>query len=236
MVQGGDKASKTILVTRPIESSQKTQEYILAKGFNTIIAPLSRLEPCNFILPEDLSQFDGLCASSAAAFLATSHQNDPKFEIIKELPLFCVGSKTAKAAQNAGFRHVAAIAQDADQLVSLLKSSNYQHFLYLAGKQRRPVLEDGLTAQGRLVTTILTYEAFAMTPNKEKIAKSMQFDAVLLYSTLGLNGLEVIDGHFNHATKFLCLSKRIAQSLPQKYQPQAIIASEPTEENLLKLL
>lgn len=238
MTQAGEKGDKTILITRPIKGGQKTANFLIAKNYQVFVCPLSQIDPCPFLWPDDLSAFDAICASSAAAFLKLEKYDklNAAFELLKKQPLFCVGNKTAEVAQKCGFKNIAGIAKNADQLVSSLEQSSYTQFLYFAGKQRRPVLEDGLKAQKRQVTVIETYQTTALIPNADLLAKTVIFNAVLLYSTIGLNGLKNLDCHFNQGSRFLCLSKRIAQSLPQEYQSRAIIAHEPLEEDLLNLI
>lgn len=225
-----------------MNASQKTMAWLLSQGYNAIHQPLSAIELCAFQLPDDITHYDGLCATSRAAFLAFSHNNtiqknfDQKLAYIQKLPLFCVGKTTAQAAQKAGFTNKITIGINAQDLIKKIMLTNYNHLLYIAGKKRLSILEESLHSSGHTINCIETYDRRAMLPSQDTTDKLPIFKAVLLYSTIGLNGLKKLHKHFDNDTKFLCLSQRIAQALPQEYQAKALITSEPTEESLFKLL
>jgi uroporphyrinogen-III synthase len=95
-----------------------------------------------------------------------------------------VGERTAEAAQRKGF-HVTQIAADGENLAQMI-GQGATHFLYLAGRERRPELESQLTQQGHHVTPWIVYETKSAQqfPTLAKAALAAgEIDAVLHFST-----------------------------------------------------
>jgi uroporphyrinogen-III synthase len=117
--------------------------------------------------------------------LATSaHAFDALTSNLSSLPLYVVGERTAEAAQRKGF-HVAQIAADGENLARRI-GRGATHFLYLAGRERRPELEEHLTQQGHHVTPWIVYETKSAEhfPTQAQAALAEgRIDAVLHFST-----------------------------------------------------
>ena len=65
-------------------------------------------------------------------------------------PLLCVGARTAHAARDAGFASIAIEAPDAARLLARIAAERpaRERYLYLAGRDRKPALEEGSRAAG----------------------------------------------------------------------------------------
>jgi len=156
---------------------------------------------------------------------------------LKGLPLFCVGSRTAQAAKNAGFYQIKAIAETAAQLVCHLASYPAHQFLYLAGKVRRPLLEQQLVVFGHQVSVLELYHQRALCPDEAQLAHlPPRFDAALFYCVTAARSAPILARFFDSRTRLLCLSERIADSLPPMFHSLGRIASHPSEICLLELL
>jgi len=225
-----------VLITRAMPQALRTAQAIEKIGACPVLLPLTEIVPLDAPPPSPVG-FDGLIASSANAFNLLQKIED--WHAFHARPLFCVGQQTAYAARQAGFSHIAAIADDAENLANLLKNNRINHFLYLAGRYRRPLLEEALQKQGKDITLIEIYDQRPIMPDITHYrALHAPVDYVLLYSTLAAKQLSTImlPHSFAKTTKFLCLSTRIAKALPQDYAAHSIIARTPSEAVLLASL
>jgi len=239
MMEMDDKQNlMNILITRPQRQAVDTAAQIEKRGLRTFILPLAEIRGLDFSSPR--GNFEALLATSANSFTLLAERpskTKASVENFRCLPLFCVGEQTALAAQKAGFINIAAIAEEVGGLASLLKSQPFQHFLYLAGKIRRPILERDLRAQGKIITILEIYQQYPLMPTHSHIAAlPTHFDYALFYSAMAAQTARYVETCFDRDTQFLCLSQRIAHALPQKFQPQARIATAPNETRLLELI
>ena len=164
-----------ILLTRPEADARKSAQALGAVGFETLIAPLFEIVPTGEAKPD--AAFTALLATSTHAF-------DTLTPSLLSLPLHVVGERTAEAAQRNGF-HVAQIAADGEHLARMI-GQGATHFLYLAGRERRPELEAHLTQQGHRVTPWIVYEtksALHVPLQAQAALAAGQIDAVLHFST-----------------------------------------------------
>jgi len=164
-----------ILLTRPEADARKSAQTLGAEGFETLIAPLFEIAETGASKPD--GDFTSLIATSAHAF-------DAVMSNVSSLPMHVVGERTAEAAQRKGF-HVTQIAADGEHLARMI-GQGAQHFLYLAGRERRPELEAQLTQQGHHVTPWIVYEtksAQDFPPQAQAALEAGQIDAVLHFST-----------------------------------------------------
>ena len=164
-----------ILLTRPEADARKSAQALGAEGFDTLITPLFEIAPTGEAKP--VGDFTALLATSAHAF-------DTLTSDLSSLPLYVVGERTAEAAQRKGF-HVAQIAADGENLARMI-GQGAMHFLYLAGRERRPELEAQLTQQGHHVTPWIVYEtksAQQFPAQAQAALAAGRIDAVLHFST-----------------------------------------------------
>ena len=136
-----------ILLTRPEADAVKSAQALRAEGFETLIAPLFAIAATDIEKPS--GDFTSLLAASAHAFDALPSK-------LSSQNLHVVGERTAEAAIHAGF-HVTQIAADGESLARKI-GQGAEHFLYLAGRERRSELETLLKAQGHRVTPWIVYE------------------------------------------------------------------------------
>ncbi len=167
-----------ILLTRPEADARLSAEKLSALGHSCIVAPLFEIAPTGEHQPH--GDVSGLLATSAHAFDAPE-----QFQALRGLPLHLVGERTAEAARRAGFAHLRTSAPDGTALAERM-GTGAEHFLYLAGRERRPELETLLNAQGHRVTPWIVYETRQVVhlPQAARTALvSGGIDAVLHFST-----------------------------------------------------
>jgi len=220
-----------VLITRPLAQAHASAARLESMGMRAFILPLVEIVPLDFKMPK--GHFDAVIATSGNSFIS----NHVQLAAYRQLPLLCVGQQTAAAAKEAGFLNIVAITDDVNKLVSLCGSHTARHFLYLAGRCRRPVLEQKLIALNRQITVVEIYHQQPLQPTTDNLVTlPARFDHVLFYSFTAARHACFLSRFFDAATKFLCLSPRIVRGLPAKFQPQAYSATRPNEDSLFELL
>lgn len=237
-----DQAALSVLVPRPQSAqAQNTARALRRLGFAPFILPLSQIEPLPFQLPAaDAPQFSAVLATSANAFSPAAAEALPA--ALKTLPLYCVGGETAKAAMAQGFAAPRLTAENAAALIKALQAEikpkeQLPRLLYLAGKPRRPQIEDFLSAAQ---LPFHTAELYASRPlslsaaDKANLPKPLGF--ILLYSSQTAAALPALSAHIGAQTQILCLSARISAAVPPQWRRQTRIAAAPNQAALLALL
>jgi len=227
-------SAPTVLITRPSLQATYTAAKVTKLGATPIIMPLSEIIPLAFTLPSPAT-FDAVLATSAHAF--TTLTQDKNRASLCALPLFCVGQQTAHAAHAAGFNTIVTIAHDAENLGSVMKHNRIHHLLYLAGRHRRQILEQVLKTQGKSITICETYDQHPLIPDIKlhgKLLTSVHY--ALFYSAFAARQAHHLMPLFEHKTKILCLSPRIAAALPQNNATHCLIPTKPNETALMALL
>lgn len=126
--------------------------------------------------------YDAVLASSAKGIDCAGTDAEP----YKSLPLHAVGAKTAKAAEERGWRPDI-VAGKAEAILPLLlaRYPTPVHFLYLAGRDRQAALEAGLRGAGHAVTAVDVYEARAAEALSDQARLALaagEIDIALHYS------------------------------------------------------
>ncbi len=224
-----------ILVTRPLREAQTTARALSARGHSTIISPVLEIVGTN--ATTDASPYGGVIATSAHAITCL----DLNLRIaLQNLPLYVVGERTAQAAQAAGFTQIKATCPQASDLLATLSPLPSQHWLYLAGHDRKPDLETGLQLKGHAVTPLIIYEARAaahLDPQAHAALAQRKIDAVLHYSRRSAElflALAQTDGLAAQAQALhhICLSNDVGAAIGA----HAIIAQTPDQEGLFAAL
>lgn len=227
-----------VLVLRAREDAARTAGKLRAMGFTSVFSPVLEIVPTGAKIPQ--GEYDAALASSAKGVELSDDA-----EAFKTLAFHAVGAKTAEAARALGWRPDI-VAGNAETILPLLLARYPRpiRFLYLAGCDRQPALEAGLTAAGHCVTAVEVYEARAATtlaPEAVAAIAAGEIDAVLHYSrrsaeiflalaqSLGIIEQLRIVSHF-------ALSEEVATPLLREGYANVSVAEQPDEEHLLKLL
>ena len=227
-----------VLITRAAADGERTAAMLAERGHGAVLAPVATIRPTGAALPA--GRFDAVAATSRHAFA------DLDATLDRRLPLFAVGRRTAEAARAAGFRDVRVGTGDAPALADLLRLTLPRpvRLLYLAGRDRKPALEDALASAGYGVAVAEVYaaEPCAVWPVEVRDAlKRSAIDAALHYSRRSLdlalalaarNGLEDAFLLLHH----FCLSADSAEPLLERRAFTVGVAERPDEDALLALL
>lgn len=225
------------LVLRAAEDALRTAENLRARGVEAVISPVLELVATEAeIAPGD---YDAILVTSAKGVECA---RDAAF--LGAIPVHAVGAKTARAAQARGWR-TGLVAGNAQAMLPLLaaRHAGAASFLYLAGRDRQPTLENGLRAGGHRVHVIEVYEAraaTALTPAAIDALSAGAIDVVLHYSrrsariflararNAGLSAAVTRPAHF-------ALSADVAAPLAATGAADIRIAPTPDEAGLLSL-
>jgi uroporphyrinogen-III synthase len=223
-----------VLVTRPPELAARTARLLSALGHQPLLAPVLEIAPTGAAPPD--GPFDVLLATSAQAFIGLTPPARLRFA-----PLACVGEKTAEAGRAAGLS-VSIVAPRAETLAQWLIGEKAQcSALYLAGRERKPILEERLREAGWRLEIVETYDARPVAAWPVEVETALmrdEIDAILHYSSrsaelaLALTGADVASRlwHF-------CLSPEIAAKCRVAAPAERIVtASHPDEDSIMTLL
>jgi len=226
-----------ILVTRAFDEAQRTAARLAARGHETVVSPVIEIVPTGAIWPAGL--VDAVIATSARAFELFSGPPDwPLPEARRLMPLLLVGARTEGAARERGFGGPALTAPCAAELGAKIELcfSAPCRFVYLAGRERRPDLENKLAELGHTAEVVEVYAAQPaefLTREAVLLSETGKIAAVLHYSRRSAEiylrlaqeaGLDV--SRVNH----VCISSSAAAPLLSAGINEVLVAKTPNEE------
>jgi uroporphyrinogen-III synthase len=239
-----------VLITRPLLQGGKTAAKLEQLGHVPVVFPLFMPIYDFDTLATALSgRFSALAFTSAEAVRCFRQEEDATM-IPPSVPVFTVGAQTGRAAALAGFPEVISSIGGGKELATLI-AGYYSAIgvprkpvLYLASARRHGTFERILEEHG-IPTTIA--EVYTMVPVDYTLDELQEqlvnrpVDAVFLYSR------ETAQHFFSlpifatskaaiSKTLFFCLSKNIAEAVPEELRNSAVVSHTPNEDELLDLL
>jgi uroporphyrinogen-III synthase len=229
---------KRILVTRPRQDAKRTAARLAEHGFQAVIAPVIRIAPLAFQVPD--GDFDAVLLTSANAAMALRKLG------LGERPVFAVGRITAIATHEAGAAVVHEADGDATGLAALVKAAlpPGARLLRLAGRDRKDEPDASLTAAGYVLQVVETYEA---KPEAELPAVAREalaagkLDGALHFSRRSAEILRDLarQADLSDALKLLvhaCLSGDVAVPLKEAGAARVVVAERPHQTSMLAAL
>jgi uroporphyrinogen-III synthase len=122
-----------LLILRPEPGASATAARAAELGLTAIVRPMFRIAPRTWDTP-DPAQFDALVLTSANAV----RHAEPALARYAHLPIFVVGSATAKAAREAGLADITVDTHNASHLFRTIEKQGRTRPLHLAGEDRTP--------------------------------------------------------------------------------------------------
>jgi uroporphyrinogen-III synthase len=229
-----------VLVTRPQLDASRTAANLEALGHEALIDSLLTVERTAKEMPVGL--FDALAATSANAMRIAATLSE--VDVLRDLPLFAVGTHTARAARDGGFTDVRDANGDAAALAGLIvrELPHTSRVLHVAGEDRAQDL-GALLAPAKIAVAVWTLyrmrAAESFGPAAPALA-SGKLDAVLHFSPRSAaifvalaerEGLILAAQRLRH----LCISQAAAAPLARLHVTPEI-AAEPRESALVELL
>lgn len=238
-----------IVVTRPQRSGERTAAKLEALGHTPVLLPLFHPVHHGERAISALSNPMGAIAATSAEALRALARSEEQLAPYLSKPLFAVGGATAEAARKTGFERIFTASGDALGLTALVTQhrtflTEDEPLLYLAGRPRGTVFEEGLAAAAIPFRTVDCYEMLPSVISQSMLETALAepaADVVLLYSS------EAARAFFRHvsvdryrlklaATKFICISHNVLSLVPEIFHANAIAAKEPSEAAMFELL
>lgn len=221
-----------ILVTRSEPGASQTAERLIAAGYTPIIEPVFAIEP----IAADLPDFDGLAFTSANGV-----REFAKLSPRRDVPVFCVGARTADEALYVGFGNVASADGDVEALGLLIQDRlpKSNRILHTGNEEARGDLAGRLRAAGFAADFVAIFRAMpASAPGPvlcAHLAGHAGFDAVLIHSP---RGAAILAGFANGSQAALNVAAISAAAVAPlaALAGRTEIASHPDEQSLLSAL
>lgn len=168
-----------VLVTRSEPGASETAQRLTGRSYQPIVEPLFRVEP----IPAKLPPFDALAFTSAngvRAFAPLSPRRD--------VPVYCVGARTAETAREAGFVQIVSANGDVKALAMQIDKqlAPNARLLHVGNEESHGDLAGNLTSKGRYALFIPTYRAVPVDRPGPMLARHLAgdpaFEAVLIHS------------------------------------------------------
>lgn len=223
------------LVTRPLDEAPATAAALADRGHEAIIAPVTRIEATGADIPG--SAFAGIIATSARAFACLAQRAELH---LRNVPVHCVGARTAAAARARGFVVESPGADARSLLDAWRRLPEAGPILYLAGRDRKPFIEDELARRGVHIVVAEIYAAVAAgsLPDSARAALADgRCDAALAYSRRSAEILLRLAREAGLVERLLaiphiCMSADVAAPL-RAAGAQAIVAAAPVQQAML---
>lgn len=135
--------TRPVLVVRPQPGADATAERARARGLEAIVAPIFRIAPRAWTLP------DRPCEALLVTSANTARLLDDRVD--RALPVYAVGAATASALGRAGFTNVIVGDDGVEQIVAMAETALVGSLLHLAGEDRTEFRTGSLRVETRIV-------------------------------------------------------------------------------------
>lgn len=237
-----------VVVTRPRHSGERTARRLADMGHEAVPLPLSAPVHDAQAASHALSETQGAIAVTSAEAIHALAALKEAIRPHLHRPLFAVGKATAKEATALGFTRVLTSEGSGIELAELVAQDAAgvapSPLLYLAGSPRAAGFETRLAELKIPLRIAECYHMRDVEPDDAMLRAlfvDARAEAVLLYSrqtALRFFGLPLLrqQPEIVAETRFLCLSKAIAEAVPAAFAARTQIAAMPDEDSLLALL
>jgi uroporphyrinogen-III synthase len=208
--------TRPVLVLRPQPGADATAARAADRGLRAIVAPLFRIAPRDWTLPE--APFEALLLTSANAVPALDDRVD------RTLRVYAVGAATADAARATGFESVVAGPGRIAELIPVVAADGIGSLLHLAGEDRTAFDPAGLRIETRVVY------AAEIVPPPAVLAEGLADGAVaLLHSARAARRFRELAGAGH---RIAAISEAVLAAAGQDWSATAV-AEEPSDDALL---
>ncbi|MDB5522665.1 MAG: Uroporphyrinogen synthase [Rhizobium sp.] len=239
-----------VLIIRPELQAKQTAGKLAELGHEPIIFPLFRPQHDPVQCLDALKSNYAALAITSAESVRCLRQLGPALEPYLAVPLFTVGRRTARLARDLGFTNVISASGNGHDLAAVVagfvagSTNAVKPILYLAGVRRSGIFEHTLRDND---IACVTAEIYDMEPTsytleqQQAILVNRAVDAAFFFSRENANaffGLEVFQQSKEalRKTLFFCLSRNIAEAVPEALRNSAVVSLNPDEDELLDLL
>lgn len=238
-----------VLIIRPEVQAKHTADKLTALGHDAVNFPLFRpIHDLPHLADALRSKYSALAITSAEA-VRSLQALGPELKPYLGVTVFTVGKATARLAKEAGFSKVISAGGNGHDLAGIVAGFAAGHMeakpiLYLAGQQRSGIFEDTLRDND---IDCVTAEVYEMEPIDYPMEKQQQLlvnrsvDAAFLFSRENARAffeLQIFrqSKESLRKTLFFCLSRAIAETIPEALRDSVVVSTNPDEDELIDLL
>lgn len=232
-----------VLVTRPEPEASRMARRLAEAGFRPILLPLTEIRPLPVRAIVDAGPVDAVAATSVNAI---RHAAPALLSPLAAKPMFAVGKRTARFAREAGFKQVFEGDGDAVRLADRVAAelAPGSRVLYVCGKVRRPEFEAALRDRGLELLALETYDTVEVSASTGEVATVLGNKPVESAILLSANAAGLLSSlaeapalaAFFRATRYFCMSRRVADALTGVASSRILVSETPDEDALLALL
>ncbi|MCW6507426.1 uroporphyrinogen-III synthase [Lichenifustis flavocetrariae] len=229
-----------VAVFRAAGDGRRTAGKLAALGHAAMLAPVIEIVSTGVKVPAD---GDILVFTSAHAVEVLDREALPTR--FRSMPCYCVGSRTAGAAQALGFSDVRSGDDNAAALAALIAKqiAPSRRIVLVAGRDRKPTVEETLRRSGFTLNVVEVYHARRVERWPPDVVETLRrsCDAALHYSRRSVDlavevAIESGLGSEMRRWRHYCLSDDVAAGLARHGLDDVVPAPHPDEQNLLALL
>lgn len=229
-----------MLVTRPEPDAQSSLARLEALGIDALAAPVMTRQTLDASLPPP-DGFVAMVLTSANALRTLVERG--VVEQYRHLPVFAVGDRTARDAEEAGFARVSSAAGSFADLVNAMTIARMRGPLfYPTGKHQSADLAKALAPLGVMVATAKIYEMVAVEALPDAVLTQLadgQISAVLAYSRrtaeIFASLTDRLERTQRRAIGMLCMSESVAEPLLAAHFTRISLADRPDEDAMMAL-
>jgi uroporphyrinogen-III synthase len=215
-----------LLIIRPQPGADATAQRARNAGFEPIVMPLFAIErlPWQNVSPAD---FDAVLLTSGNAVRAAGEG----LEQIRDLPVYAVGTATARALEQASLHSAFIGTGGVDELIAAAIDHGLTKLLWLAGEEHSaPLPKPEIELDIRIV-----YRSAALAPAADFREALRQADVVMLHSARAAKHFAALCDEAAVSRQDICIaafSQIIANSAGEGWA-SAVVAPQPNDTALL---
>jgi uroporphyrinogen-III synthase len=238
-----------VLIIRPELQAEQTAAKLAGLGHEPVVLPLFRpVHDAGLCLDALRSSHSALAITSAEAIRCLAGLG-PALAPYLDMVVFTVGRQTARLARETGFRNVVAAAGNGHDLAAVVaghtaRAVHPAPVLYLAGVRRSGIFEDTMRSYD---IPCVTAEIYDMEPihysleDQQRLLVTRKVDAAFFFSRENAKTFFDLDVFAQskealRKTLFFCLSRNIAEAVPEDFKNSAVVSLNPDEDELIDLL
>lgn len=227
-----------VLLTRPLEASQRVADNLDAHGFESLICPLITIKKTDYSFPQ-IDAFDVLLVTSANALHILTQETD-----IRHIPVWTVGDHSAAVAREYGFTSVRSFSGTVQDMFAAAKAQPTFSYLYLSGRHKAFMLKNRLLREGIECAEHIIYEAVLERHMPLKLGTALdkgRIDYALFYSRRTAEAFMNLMQQENRTEalkriKALCFSDSVLQSIQSDYWARTHVCAHPDHAHMIDLL
>ncbi len=230
-----------VFITRALEDARATARKVEARGYQTLIEPLLRIHPLEWVEPG---------WSGIPAVIITSHNALQGFDghaVPRDRMFFVVGARTASGLRARGYIHVTGTVEKSEDLPYPLRLQIRPEegtLLHLTSPHAHDDFYQALRDEGYPIAARHVYRAEESDQISAAAAEMLaegRVDAALFYSARTVRIFEGLTHRQNAAaglkkTRALCLSPAVAAACNEKLWKSVEAAHKPTQDSLMDCL